>query len=68
MIFQIKWWQLIFYEMAVMSLGIIIGAYWNSFFSNYLYLFLFLFAVCGGYTLNFLTNQVDFKDEKGQDK
>jgi hypothetical protein len=68
MIFQIKWWQLIFYETAVMSLGIIVGACWNSFFSDYLYFFLFLFAICGGYTLNFLTNQVFFNDEENNSK
>lgn len=57
--FKIKWWQLIFYETAIISLGIILGAYWSWFFSDYLYLFLFLFAVCGGYTLYFLIKQTN---------
>lgn len=61
--FQIKWWQLIFYETAVFSLGVVVGANWNNFFENYLYLFLFLFAVCGGYTLYFLTKQVSIDEE-----
>ena len=56
--FNLNWWQLLFYEAAVISLGIIIGAYWSDFFSDHLYLFLFIFAVCGAYVLYVLTEQV----------
>ena len=59
MSFRIKWWQLIFYEVAVISFGIIIGTQWEYFFTNYLYLLLFLFAVCGGYTLYVLVKQIE---------
>ncbi len=64
MYLKIKWWQLIFYEIALVSLGIIIGAYWEFFFSDYLYFLLFLFAVCGGYTLYIFTNQFETSDNK----
>ncbi len=56
--FIIKWWQLIFYETALISLGIILGVLWSDFFSNYLYLLLFLFTVCGAYILYAFVNQI----------
>jgi len=55
---KIKWWQLFFYEMAVISLGIILGVLWSDFFENFIYPLFFLFAFCGGYTVYFLTKQV----------
>lgn len=71
MYFKIKWWQLIFYETAVLSLGILIATRWHEFFSNYTYLFLFLLFSCGIYTILVFKNQVIFNDEKstseGQD-
>jgi len=60
MIFKIKWWQLLFYETAVISLGIFIGTHWSDFFADYLYLLLFLFAVCGIYVVHLFVNQAEF--------
>lgn len=57
--FKIKWWQLVFYEISLISLGIIIGVLWNSFFINYLFFLLFLFALCGGYVLYSFANQLE---------
>ncbi len=59
MYFKAKWWQLLFYETAIISLGIIIGTKWGYYFEDYLYFFLFLFAFCGGYALYFLINQIE---------
>ncbi len=56
--FKLKWWQLLCYETAVISLGIIIGAFWSDFFSDYLYLLIFVFAVFGAYILYLLTQQI----------
>ncbi len=56
--FIIKWWQLIFYETALISLGIIIGVLWSDFFADYLYILLFLFAICGAYVLYAFVNQM----------
>ncbi len=57
--FKVKWWQLVFYETALISLGIIIGTLWNSFFANFLFFLLFIFAVCGGYVLYTFINQLE---------
>ncbi len=71
MYFKIKWWQLIFYEIAVLSLGILITTRWYAFFSRYIYIFLFLFFSCGIYTILVFKNQVIFNNEestgRGQD-
>ncbi len=57
--FRLSWWQLIFYEIAVISVGLIIGAHWHSFFAKYSYFLLFLFAACGGYVLYVLVRQIE---------
>lgn len=31
-----KWWQLGIFKIALLSIGIIIGVYWNEFFASYL--------------------------------
>ncbi len=59
MIFKLTWWQLLIYEVAVISLGIFIGANWSYFFVDYLYLLIVLFAVAGLYILTALTGQVE---------
>jgi len=63
MIFKIKWWQLMIYETTLLSLGILIGARWSDFFSNYIYLFLLIFALTGGYVVYMLAEQVDVKEK-----
>jgi len=57
--FKLYWWQLIVYEFAILSVGLIIGARWHSFFAEYSYFFLFLFAGCGGYVLYILAKQIE---------
>lgn len=57
--FKLNWWQLFVYELAVLSLGIFIGVQWKSFFSDYLYLLLFIFIVSSIYVVYFLVNQVE---------
>jgi len=57
--FKIKWWQLIPYEIAVLSFGIIIGSYWHYFFVDFLYLFLLLLLICGGYVIYVFAGQID---------
>jgi hypothetical protein len=71
MYFKIKWWQLIFYEIAVFSLGVLLATRWHLIFVDYTYLFTFLLVACGLYTILVLKNQVVFEDEEssseGQD-
>ncbi len=64
MYFKINWLQLIFYEIAIFSLGILVAIRWYLVVRDYSYLFFFLFIVCGVYTIVVLKNQVTFKDEK----
>ncbi len=59
MSFRVKWWQLFFYEIAVLSLGIVIGAHWHGFFENILYPLLLVFLFAGGYVLYALTKQIE---------
>jgi hypothetical protein len=66
--FKIKWWQLIFYEVSVFSLGALVAIKWYLNIKEYNFLFLFLFIVCGIYTIIMLKNQVNFKDEEGDSK
>jgi len=61
--FNLKWWELLVYETALLSLGVLIGAKWSHIFSDYLYLLLIVFAVLGGYILYALMNQIDFGEK-----
>ena len=69
--FKIKWWQLIFYEISVFSLGVLVAIRWYLNIRDYNYLFFFLFIICGVYTVIVLKNQLIFEDEEdsseGQD-
>ncbi len=71
MYFKINWWQLIFYEIAVFSLGVLVATRWHLIIRDYSYLFFSLLIICGIYTIVVLKNQVIFKDEEnsseGQD-
>lgn len=66
--FKVKWWQLIFYEISVFSLGVLVATRWYLNIRDYDYLFLFLFVVCGIYTIVVLKNQLVFNDEKDSSK
>jgi hypothetical protein len=57
--FKISWWQLFIYEVAVLSLGIFVGVQWKDFFSDYLYLLVFVFVVFSIYVVYFLVNQTE---------
>jgi len=58
MYFKLKWWQLLLYEIAIISIGIFIGTKWHQFFSGYIYSLLFVFFVCGAIVLYFIFNQI----------
>ncbi len=49
--FCFKWWQAALYELSVISIGIIIGAYWSEFWANYTNILWFTFAIPGIYVL-----------------
>ncbi len=48
---RLKWWQAGIYEASLLSLGLVVGARWFSFFQNYSLVFLVVFALAGGYIL-----------------
>ncbi len=62
MFLKIKWWQLIFYEVAVFSLGALIAIKWYEVLSDYIYIFAFLFLVCGVYTIYIFKDQIFFNE------
>ncbi len=59
MAFKIKWWQLFIYEVAVLALGIILGAYFSDILSDYLYLAMTVFVISSIYVVYFLINQTE---------
>ena len=68
MYLKIKWWQLVFYEIAVLSFGVIIATYWHLIFRDYLYIFIFLFVTCGAYTAYLFAKQIEIVDDEFEDK
>ena len=53
-----KWWQVAIFKLALLALGITIGAFWHSFFGNYLTVLLVIAIICAVYILT-----VSFKKE-----
>ncbi len=47
----LKWWQAGLYELAILSLGIIVGTYWPEVFSNWLPLLWLALIVPGSYII-----------------
>jgi len=45
----LKWWQAAFFKWGMLALGIVIGAYWHDFFSDYLAILLIVAAGCLAY-------------------
>jgi uncharacterized membrane protein len=66
--FKIKWWQLIFYEVSIFSLGVLVAIKWYLNIREYNFLFFLLFIICGIYTISVLKNQVKFEDEEDSSK
>jgi len=57
-IIQFKLWQLFLYELAIISLGIVIGAYWSEFFWKIIPLLLTVFIVAGFYIIKIALKQL----------
>ncbi|WKZ26537.1 MAG: hypothetical protein QY304_00320 [Candidatus Paceibacterota bacterium] len=55
---ELKWWQAGIYETAMISLGILIGARFASFFENWVIFFLIVFLVGGFYILRLWLKQI----------
>ncbi len=43
---KFKLWQLVFYELGLFALGILVGAYWAGFFTNFLELLALIAVLC----------------------
>jgi len=43
--FTLKWWQTSLFKISMISLGIILGAYWPDFFIKYIVLVTIIFVV-----------------------
>ncbi|GEM_PF-1567795 len=49
--FKLKWWQLIFYEISLISLGILLGIYFSTSFSKIKEVIIFIFIITAIFTL-----------------
>jgi hypothetical protein len=47
--FTLKWWQTSLFKLGMLALGIAIGAYWHSFFGDYLPVLIIVAAVSLAY-------------------
>jgi len=47
--FTLKWWQGSLFKWGLVALGITIGAYWHSFFGDYLPALITLATICLAY-------------------
>jgi hypothetical protein len=48
--FTLQWWQISFFKLGMLALGITMGAYWHEFFGGYLIVLLVLAAISLAYT------------------
>ena len=46
-----SWWQIGLFKLALLSLGVTIGAYWNEVFSGYIVVLLVIGVVFGVYLI-----------------
>ncbi len=53
-----KVWQLFFYELSILSFGIIIAQYWPAFFEDILSLLWILFILPGVYIIKIVWDQI----------
>lgn len=62
-----NWKQAILYEIAILSLGIIIGSHWPEFFTGVLKITLWVvFIIAGGYMILLWTDQ-NIKRQQNED-
>jgi len=47
--YTFSWWQVGIFKLSVLAFGVSIGAYWNSFFSQHLTLWIVIAVVSGLY-------------------
>jgi len=47
--YTFSWWQVGIFKLSVLAFGVSIGAYWSSFFSQYITLLIVIAVVSGLY-------------------
>jgi hypothetical protein len=49
--YTFTWWQIGIFKLALLSIGVAIGAYWSEFFKNYLVLLIIIAVIASTYII-----------------
>ena len=55
--FTCKWWQMSIFKLALLAIGLAIGAYWHDFFGANLTALIIIAVIAGAYTMYVFLNQ-----------
>lgn len=59
--YTFTWWQIGIFKLALLSLGVAIGAYWNEFFRGYLVALIVIALIMSAYIAYISLKQNDLK-------
>ena len=60
--YTFKWWQIGIFKLALLAIGIAIGAYWHDFFGANLTALIIIAVIAGAYTMYVSLKQQGIED------
>jgi hypothetical protein len=57
--YTFTWWQIGIFKLALLAIGVAIGAYWSAFFKNYLALLIIIGVISSAYIIFISLRQQD---------